>query len=79
MKTPATIAGLKYRCVECGAPFPDPDEARSFQNWEAAIRVHCTAVHGAGIHSATPLNNLVRPIFIWTTPTGAEVVTTGVR
>ena len=70
------ISGMKYRCAECGAPFPDPNEARSFQNWEAAIRVHYTAVHGAGIHSTRLLNDLVRPIYIWTTPTGAEVVTT---
>ena len=74
------ISGVTYRCKECGRNLGDPNEVRTFDVWAAAVRVHMTQVHGL-FHAVQtkPLNDLVAAFFIWTTPTGHEVVTTGVR
>ena len=79
MKSSENISGVTYRCKECGKNLGDPNEVRSFDIWAAAVRVHMTQVHFAGIYASKPLNDLVAAFFIWTTPTGHEVVTTGVR
>lgn len=73
------ISGVTYRCRECGANVGDPNEVHSFDIWAASVRVHMMQRRGLGIWSSKPLNDLVAAFFVWTTPTGAEVVTSSVK
>ena len=73
------ISGVTYRCKTCGQNLGDPNEVRSFDIWASSVRVHMIQRHQITQTPGKPLNDLVAAFFVWTTPTGHEVVTTGVR
>jgi hypothetical protein len=70
------IEGAQYRCKECGWNFGDPDAAKSFLVWEATARGHLLTKHLIPAQRLRSVNDFVVPFFIWTTPTGKELVTT---
>ena len=69
------ISGVTYRCKECGQNMGDPNEVRGFDIWASSVRVHMVQRHQLVQTAGKPLNDLVAAFFIWTTPTGQEVVT----
>lgn len=69
------IAGVHYRCKECGWNFGDPQEARGFGIWAGSARAHMINKHSIFVDK--PVSHYVTAFFIWTTPTGKEVVTMG--
>ena len=73
------ISGVMYRCRERGANLGDPENLPNFGIWASSVRVHMVQRHQIVSTANKPLNDLVAAFFIWTTPTGHEVVTTGVR
>ena len=73
------ISGVTYRCKECGANLGDP-EIPNYYVWASQVRVHMIQKHyyssNVELLKNKPLNDLVAAFFVWTTPTGQEVVTT---
>lgn len=71
------ISGVTYRCKECGANLGDPNDLPNFGVWASSVRVHVVQRHPlVTLPANKPLNDLVAAFFVWTTPTGQEVVTT---
>lgn len=74
------VSGVTYRCRECGTNLGDPNAVHSYEVWASSVRVHMVQRHGYTRHAelikGKPLNDLIAAFFIWTTPTGQEVVTT---
>ena len=72
------VEGGQFRCIECGWNFGDPNAAKNWQLWASVVREHmrvrhpCTA--NAELLRGRPLNDVLVSFFIWTTPTGREMV-----
>lgn len=74
------ISGVTYRCRECGGNLGDPEELINYEVWASSVRVHYVQRHPyIMLPASKPLNDLVAAFFVWTTPTGAEVVTSSVK
>jgi hypothetical protein len=70
------VTGVTYRCKACGANLGDPELLPNFGVWASSVRVHMVQRHPlVTLPANKPLNDLVASFFVWTTPTGHEVVT----